>query len=249
MASMSRRVFLKCAGAAALAVTASGIFTGCSEEGGGSGGTVYGANETVQINGVNVKLLGYQQGFASEIAGNYAGETLIAVCFGLENQSDKAIQMGNTAQNKLDDVWKAIKNNDFDALGKSDFVVVAKDKKLGHAAIGYKMTSAGISDILGAGILGKLEPQKSGCIKVFTRVPSDWEQIGIQYTPYFAKNETYNFVLNRTNKLEQTIKFPRSSPKGERSPISKRPAPQSISPCGAGLFWRSTWNIYLSGSK
>ena len=36
MASMSRRVFLKCAGAAALAVTASGIFAGCSEEGGGS---------------------------------------------------------------------------------------------------------------------------------------------------------------------------------------------------------------------
>lgn len=203
MASMSRRVFLKCAGAAALAVTASGIFAGCSEEGGGSGGTVYGANETVQINGVNVKLLGYQQGFASEIAGNYAGETLIAVCFGLENQSDKAIQMGNTAQDGLTKVRDAIKNNDFDALKKSDFVVVAKDKKLGHAAIGYsRMTpNAGIGDILGAGILGTLEPQKSGCIKVFTRVPSDWEQIGIQYTPYFAKNETYNFVLNRTNKL------------------------------------------------
>ena len=149
MASMSRRVFLKCAGAAALAVTASGIFAGCSEEGGGSGGTVYGANETVQINGVNVKLLGYQQGFASEIAGNYADETLIAICFGLDNQSENSIQMGNTAQNKLDDVWEAIKNNDFGALGKSDFVVVAKDKKLGHAAIGYKMTSAGISDILG----------------------------------------------------------------------------------------------------
>lgn len=203
MASMSRRVFLKCAGAAALAVTASGIFAGCSEEGGGSKDTVYGVNETVQINGVNIKLLGYQQGFASEIAGNYAGETLIAVCFGLENQSDKAIQMGNTAQDGLTKVRDAIKNNDFDALKKSDFVVVAKDKKLGHAAIGYsRMTpNAGIGDILGAGILGTLEPQKSGCIKVFTRVPSDWEQIGIQYTPYFAKNETYNFVLNRTNKL------------------------------------------------
>lgn len=200
---MSRRVFLKCAGAAALAVTASGIFAGCSEEGGGSGGTVYGANETVQINGVNVKLLGYQQGFASELAGNYADETLIAICFGLDNQSDKAIQMGNTAQNKLDDVWKAIKNNDFGKLGESEFVVVAKDKKLGHAAIGYsRMTpNAGIGDILGAGFLGTLEPQKSGCIKVYAIVPSDWEQIGIQYTPYFAKNETYNFVLNRTNKL------------------------------------------------
>ena len=203
MASMSRRVFLKCAGAAALAVTASGIFAGCSEEGGGSGGTVYGANETVQINGVNVKLLGYQQGFASELAGNYADKTLIAICFGLDNQSDKAIQMGNTTQDELNKVWEAIKNNKFETLGKSDFVVVAKDKKLGHAAIGYsEMTKAGIGDILRAGILGTLEPQKSGCIKVFTRVPSDWEQIGIQYTPYFAKNETYNFVLNRTNKVE-----------------------------------------------
>lgn len=203
MASMSRRVFLKCAGAAALAVTASGIFAGCSEEGGGSGGTVYGANETVQINGVNVKLLGYQQGFASEIAGNYADETLIAICFGLENQSDKAIQMGNTAQDELKKVWDAITNNEFEKLGEREFVVVAKDKKLGHAAIGYsKMTKVGISDILGAGILGTLEPQKSGCIKVFTRVPSNWEQIGIQYTPYFAPNETRSFVLNRTNKVE-----------------------------------------------
>lgn len=203
MASMSRRVFLKCAGAAALAVTASGIFAGCSEEGGGSGGTVYGVNETVQLNGVNVKLLGYQQGFASEIAGNYADETLIAICFGLENQSDKAIQMGNTAQDELKKVWDAIKENDFKSLGEREFVVVAKDKKLGHAAIGYsKMTKVGISDILGAGILGTLEPQKSGCIKVFTRVPSNWEQIGIQYTPYFAPNETRSFVLNRTNKVE-----------------------------------------------
>ena len=189
--------------AAALAVTASGIFAGCSEEGGGSKNTVYGANETVQINGVNVKLLGYQQGFGSEIAGNYADKTLIAICFGLDNQSEKAIQMGNTAQDKLSDVWKAIKNNKFDTLGESEFVVVAKDKKLGHAAIGYsRMTpNAGIGDILGAGFLGTLEPQKSGCIKIYAIVPSDWEQIGIQYTPYFAPNETRSFVLNRSNQL------------------------------------------------
>lgn len=150
-----------------------------------------------------MKLLGYQQGFASELAGNYADETLIAICFGLDNQSEKAIQMGNTAQDKLDDVWKAIKNNDFGSLGEREFVVVAKDKKLGHAAIGYsRMTpNAGIGDILGAGFLGTLEPQKSGCIKIYAIVPSDWEQIGIQYTPYFASNETRSFVLNRVNKL------------------------------------------------
>lgn len=111
--------------------------------------------------------------------------------------------MGNTAQDELKKVWDAIKENDFGTLGEREFVVVAKDKKLGHAAIGYsKMTKVGIGDILGAGILGTLEPQKSGCIKVFTRVPSNWEQIGIQYTPYFAPNETRSFVLNRTNKVE-----------------------------------------------
>lgn len=201
--NMSRRVFLKCAGAAALAVTASGIFAGCSPSGGGSKDTVYGVGESTQINGVNVKLLGYQQGFASELAGNYADKTLIAICFGIENQSDRAIQMGNTTQDQLTKVWNAIKNNDFDSLSKSEFVVAAKDRKLGHAAIGYsRMTpNAGIGDILGAGFMGTLEPQKSGCIKIFTIVPSDWEQIGIQYTPFFAPNETRNFVLNRANKL------------------------------------------------
>lgn len=201
--NMSRRVFLKCAGAAALAVTASGIFAGCSPSGGGSKDTVYGVGESTQINGVNVKLLGYQQGFASELAGNYADKTLIAICFGIENQSDRAIQMGNTTQDQLTKVWNAIKNNDFDSLSKSEFVVAAKDRKLGHAAIGYsRMTpNAGIGDILGAGFMGTLEPQKSGCIKIFTIVPSDWEQIGIQYTPFFAPNETRSFVLNRANKL------------------------------------------------
>lgn len=200
--NMSRRVFLKCAGVAALAVTASGILAGCSTPGGTQEDTVHGVNDAVETNGVNVKLLGYQQGFASELAGNYADKTLIAICFGIENQSDRAIQMGNTTQDELNKVWNAIKNNDFDSLAKSEFVVAAKDRRLGHAAIGYsRMTSVGIGDILGAGFLGTLEPQKSGCVKIFAIVPSDWDQIGIQYTPYFAPNETYSFVLNRANKL------------------------------------------------
>ena len=33
------------------------------------------------------------------------------------------------------------------------------------------------------------------------RCRSAWEQIGIQYTPFFAPSESYSFVLNRTNKL------------------------------------------------
>ena len=67
--NMSRRVFLKCAGAAALAVTASGIFAGCSPSGGGSKDTVYGVGESTQINGVNVKLLGYRQDPISGMVG------------------------------------------------------------------------------------------------------------------------------------------------------------------------------------
>lgn len=201
--NMSRRVFLKCAGVAALAVTTSGIFAGCSGPSGGSGtDTVYDVNETVETNGVKVKLLGYQQGLLSEIAGNHSGQSLIAVCFNVENQSEQPIQMGNTTQDMIDRVWEAIKNYEFKELGKSEFKLAVNNQLIGHAAIGYNdMSSAGIGSALGAGFLGTLEPKKSGCIKVFAVVPNDWESLGIQYTPYFAKHVTYNFVLKKANKL------------------------------------------------
>lgn len=196
--NMSRRVFLKCAGAAALAVTASGIFAGCSPSGGGSKDTVYGVGESTQINGVNVKLLGYQQYWVSEMAGNYSGKTMIQACFAIDNQSGKSIQMGNTSQDYLAKVWYAVYNNRFDTLTKGDFVTATKNGQLGNAAISYKMDETGTTSY---GIVGKLADQETGCIKVFIALPDNWDQIGIQYTPYFAPNETRSFVLNRANKL------------------------------------------------
>lgn len=198
MASMSRRVFLKCAGAAALAVTASGIFAGCSEEGGGSGGTVYGANETVQINGVNVKLLGYRLDPISGMVGNYAGKTFITVCIGLENQSEQTVKMGNTTETELAEVLRAIYNNQYETLGKSDFKMTSDSGKICHAEIGYLTDETGLKTY---GVRDNLQPKQTGCIKIHAIVPSNWEQIGIQYTPYFAPNETRNFVLNRSNQL------------------------------------------------
>lgn len=199
MASMSRRVFLKCAGAAALAVTASGIFTGCSEEGGGSKDTVYGVNETVQINGVNVKLLGYRLDPISGMVGNYAGKTFITVCIGLENQSEQTVKMGNTTEAELAEVLKAIYKNQYETLGKSDFKMTSDSGKICHAEIGYLTDETGLKTY---GVRDNLQPKQTGCIKIHAIVPSNWEQIGIQYTPYFAPNETRSFVLNRTNKVE-----------------------------------------------
>lgn len=199
MASMSRRVSLKCAGAAALAVTASGIFAGCSEEGGGSGGTVYGANETVQINGVNVKLLGYRMDPISGMVGNYAGKTFITVCIGLDNQSEQTVKMGNTTEAELADVLKAIYNNQYETLGKSDFKMTSDSGKICHAEIGYLTDETGLKTY---GVRDNLQPKQTGCIKIHAIVPSNWEQIGIQYTPYFAPNETRSFVLNRANQLK-----------------------------------------------
>ena len=60
--------------------------------------TVYGVNETVQINGVNVKLLGYRMDPISGMVGNYAGKTFITVCIGLDNQSEQTVKMGNTTE-------------------------------------------------------------------------------------------------------------------------------------------------------
>jgi hypothetical protein len=196
--NMSRRVFLKCAGAAALAVTASGIFTGCSPSGGGSKDTVYGVGESTQINGVNVKLLGYRQDKISGMVGNYAGKTFITVCIGLENQSEQTVKMGNTTETELAEVLKAIYNNQYETLGKSDFKMTSDSGKIGHAEIGYLTDETGLKSY---GVRDNLNPKETGCIKIYAVVPSNWEQIGIQYTPYFAPNETRSFVLNRANKL------------------------------------------------
>ncbi len=196
--NMSRRVFLKCAGAAALAVTASGIFTGCAPSGGGSKDTVYGVGESTQINGVNVKLLGYRQDKISGMVGNYAGKTFITVCIGLENQSEQTVKMGNTTETELAEVLKAIYNNQYETLGKSDFKMTSDSGKIGHAEIGYLTDETGLKSY---GVRDNLNPKETGCIKIYAVVPSNWEQIGIQYTPYFAPNETRNFVLNRANKL------------------------------------------------
>lgn len=196
--NMSRRVFLKCAGAAALAVTASGIFAGCAPSGGGSKDTVYGVGESTQINGVNVKLLGYRQDKISGMVGNYAGKTFITVCIGLENQSEQTVKMGNTTETELAEVLKAIYNNQYETLGKSDFKMTSDSGKIGHAEIGYLTDETGLKSY---GVRDNLNPKETGCIKIYAIVPSNWEQIGIQYTPYFAQNETRNFVLNRANKL------------------------------------------------
>lgn len=196
--NMSRRVFLKCAGAAALAVTASGIFTGCAPSGGGSKDTVYGVGESTQINGVNVKLLGYRQDKISGMVGNYAGKTFITVCIGLENQSEQTVKMGNTTETELAEVLKAIYNNQYETLGKSDFKMTSDSGKIGHAEIGYLTDETGLKSY---GVRDNLNPKETGCIKIYAVVPSNWEQIGIQYTPYFAPNETRNFVLNRADKL------------------------------------------------
>lgn len=196
--NLSRRVFLKCAGAAALAVTASGIFAGCAPSGGGSKDTVYGVGESTQINGVNVKLLGYRQDKISGMVGNYAGKTFITVCIGLENQSEQTVKMGNTTETELAEVLKAIYNNQYETLGKSDFKMTSDSGKIGHAEIGYLTDETGLKSY---GVRDNLNPKETGCIKIYAVVPSNWEQIGIQYTPYFAPNETRNFVLNRANKL------------------------------------------------
>lgn len=195
---ITRRNFLKCAGITALAITASGIFTGCSEGGGGEISGL-GVNQTVTTtNGVKIKLLGYQQYSAAEMAGHYSGQTMIQACFAIDNQSGGSIQMGNTSQDYLAKVLYAVYNNRFDTLTKGDFVTATKDGQLGNAAIAYKTAEAGS---ISFGIIGTLEDKKTGCIKVFIALPDNWDQVGIRYTPSFAKDKTFSFVLNRSDRI------------------------------------------------
>ena len=194
-ALITRRNFLKCAGVAVLAVTASGIFTGCESGGGELSG--YGIDQTVDVNGVKVTLLGYEQYGVAEIVGNYTKQSMIQICFKIDNQTeDQIIDMGNSTENEAKKVWDAIKKNDYGSLKKSDFVTMTTSERLGNAAIAFQLGETGTTNY---GTMSKIKPGEKGCIKVFTAVPSNWEQIGIQYTPEFAKDKTLSFVLNRAD--------------------------------------------------
>ena len=195
---ITRRNFLKCAGITALAITASGIFTGCSEGGGGEISGL-GVNQTVTTtNGVKIKLLGYQQYPLAEMGGNYSGQTMIQACFAIDNQSGGTIQMGNTSQDYLEKVKDAVYNNKFDDLTKGDFVTATKNGQLDNVAIAYRTSQAGYITF---GVIGTLKDKEKGCIKVFIALPDNWDQVGIRYTPHFAKDKTFSFVLNSSNKI------------------------------------------------
>lgn len=195
---ITRRNFLKCAGITALAITASGIFTGCSEGGGGEISGL-GVNQTVTTsNGVKIKLLGYQQYLLAEMTGNYSGQTMIQACFAIDNQSGGTIQMGNTTKDYIDKVLDAIYKNKFDTLTKGDFVTATKNGQLGNAAIAYRTSEAGSISL---GIIGTLKDKEKGCIKVFIALPENWDQVGIRYTPSFAPDKTFSFVLNSSDRI------------------------------------------------
>ncbi len=195
---MTRRDFMKCAGVTVLAVAAGGLLAGCSDGGTGDGKT-YGQNEATTVGGVKVKLLGYEQDPISGMVGNYNDKTLISICIGIENTSDKTIKMGNTTQTKLAEVIKAIYNNNYSGLADSDFIITSDNGiKLAHADIGYK---TGASGTISWGVLDDLAPGATGCIRAYTLVPSNWEQLKIKYTPYFAKTESRTFILKRANKI------------------------------------------------
>lgn len=195
--NFSRRDFMKCAGVTVLAVAAGGLLTGCG--GGVDDGNSYGQNVPTTVGGVKVKLLGYEQDPIAGMVGNYNNKTMIQICIGIENTSEEAIRMGNTTADKLTDVIKAIYNNDYSKLAESDFAITdSNGLTIYHADIGYRTSASGTIDF---GVLGELEPGKTGCIKAFAIVPSNWEQLKIKYTPYFAKNEARVFVLKRANKI------------------------------------------------
>lgn len=195
---VSRRDFMKCAGVTVLAVAAGGLLSGCGG-GGTDDGKTYGQNVATTVGGVKVTLLGYEQDPIAGIVGNYNNKTMIQICVGIENTSEETIKMGNTTADKLSDVIKAIYNNDYAKLAESDFAITdSNGLPVYHADIGYRTAASGTIDI---GILGELEPGKTGCVKAFAIVPSNWEQLKIKYTPYFAKSEARTFVLKRANMI------------------------------------------------
>lgn len=206
--NFSRRDFMKCAGVTVLAVAAGGLLTGCGGGGNNDGTTIPSKTDakfTTAENGtVTVQLKGYQDGWGTQtdgliskiIAGN-TSVTWVSATVAITNNSEQAINMGNTIEDLVKTLTGMVFTGDYtkiDRLKNEDFdVYTDRGSKVYHGDVGYQADGTGMSNFS----KDKLDPGKTGYVKLFCITPSNWKTMSIKYAPSFAKGQSTTFLLTR----------------------------------------------------
>ena len=201
--SISRRAFLKAAGASAAAVGAASLLGGCKQNGDATVVDVKVGDKVSSWNGLGVQLTSL---FNIDTVPAQAGYEYVAVLVTVVNRTkDKTFAIG--AQN-LAEINAAYPLNTaeeqaanaagyFHALSAAttDFVVTCDGKPVeGGAYVSlYDPASETFSDST------CLPPQRSGYIELVCTVPTGWQELSVTYTPTFVSGKSLTFTMSASD--------------------------------------------------
>ena len=180
--SISRRAFLKAAGASAAAVGAASLLGGCQQNGGDTIVDVKVGDKVSNWNGLGVMLTSL---FNIDTAPAQAGYEYVAVLVTVVNRTkDKTYPVPPTSNVDANFHALAAASTDFSASCDGQGVECGVNVSL------YNANSQSFSDST------TLPPEGTGYLQVMLLVPKGWKNLQITYMPTFVADKTITFNMS-----------------------------------------------------
>ena len=194
--TISRRSFLKAAGASVAAVGTAGMLGGCYQSGSTTVVDVKVGDKVSNWNGLGVHLTSLVN---VETLPQQEGYEYVAVLITVVNRTkDQTFAIGAQHAEEVDAVYPVppLSNVDanFHALAAdtTDFAASCDGQSVEcTAGISlYNPNSQSFSDS------ATLPPQGSGYVQMILMLPKDWKQLTVTYMPTFVQDKTLTFVMS-----------------------------------------------------
>ena len=200
---ISRRTFLKCTGASAVALGAAGLLGGCQQSGGDTIVDVKVGDKISNWNGLGVMLTSL---FRIDTAPAQEGYEYIAVLVTVVNRTkNQTFNIGAQNLAELDAAYPLdneatkidVARQYFHALAASttDFTATCDgaEAEVGAYIQLYNADAQSFSEST------NLPPQGSGYIELICCVPTGWQKLSVTFTPTFVANKSLTFSLNSSD--------------------------------------------------
>lgn len=194
--SISRRAFLKAAGASAAAVGAASLLGGCQQNGGDTIVDVKVGDKVSNWNGLGVMLTSL---FNIDTAPAQAGYEYIAVLVTVVNRTkDKTFAIGAQNLAEINAAYPVPPTSNVDAnfhalaAASTDFSASCDGQgvECGVNISLYNANSQSFSDST------TLPPEGTGYLQVMLLVPKGWKNLQITYMPTFVADKTITFNMS-----------------------------------------------------
>ena len=190
--SISRRAFLKAAGASAAAVGAASLLGGCKQNGDATVVDVKVGDKVSSWNGLGVQLTSL---FNIDTVPAQAGYEYVAVLVTVVNRTkDKTFAIGAQNLAEINAAYPVPPTSNVDAnfhalaAASTDFAAVCDGQSV-ECGVNISLYNQNFSDST------TLPPQGSGYLQLMLLVPKGWQNLQVTYMPTFVEDKTITFNM------------------------------------------------------